>query len=126
VDIDISRVREFLREKQNRRRRRLEERLEQARKDASRIIEHLGRTYAPRRIYQWGSLVEPRNFSEISDIDIGVEGLSGPEQYFAMLGDAMNMTRFPVDLLELDKLSKEMADHIRKRGRVVYERPSAG
>jgi len=126
MDIDIPRVREFLREKQARRRRRLEERLRQAQEDAGRIIEHLGRTYSPRRIYQWGSLVETRNFSEISDIDIGVEGLSGPEQYFAMLGDTMVMTRFPVDLLELDKLNKETADHIRRRGRVVYERPSAG
>ena len=126
VDIDIPRVREFLREKQARRRRRLEERLRQAQEDAGRIIEHLGRTYSPRRIYQWGSLVETRNFSEISDIDIGVEGLSGPEQYFAMLGDALGMTRFSVDLLELDKLNKETADHIRRRGRVVYERPSAG
>ncbi len=79
MDIDIQRVREFLREKQNRRRSRLEERLEQARNDADRIIEHLGRMYSPRRIYQWGSLVESKNFSEISDIDIGVEGLSGPE-----------------------------------------------
>ncbi len=115
-----------MREKQDRRRRRLEQRLAEARKDASRIIEHLERTYAPRRIYQWGSLVDPKHFSEISDIDIGVEGLSGPEQYFAMLGDAMRMTRFPIDLLELDKLSKETADQIRRRSRLVYERPSAG
>lgn len=126
MDIDLSRVREFLREKKARRRRRLEERLKQAQEDAGRIIEHFGRRYSPRRIYQWGSLVETRNFSEISDIDIGVEGLSGPEQYFAMLGDAISMTRFPVDLLELDKLGAETADHIRRRGRVVYERPAAG
>jgi hypothetical protein len=53
VDIDLSRVREFLREKKARRRRRLEERLRQAQEDAGRIIEHFGRRYSPRRIYQW-------------------------------------------------------------------------
>jgi predicted nucleotidyltransferase len=125
VDIDIPRVREFLRDKQNRRKNRLAQRLEQAQQDARRIIEHLGRAYSPSRIYQWGSLVETRNFSEISDIDIGVEGLTGPEQYFAMLGDVMEMSGFPVDLLELDKLDKATADSIRRRGRVVYERPAA-
>ena len=41
MDIDISRVREFLREKQARRRSRLEERLKQAQEDAGRIIEQL-------------------------------------------------------------------------------------
>ena len=126
MDIDIPRVKAFLREKQSRRRRRLEERLQRAQADAGRIIEYLGRTYSPVRIYQWGSLVDTRHFSEISDIDIGIEGLSGPEQYFAMLGDVMSMTRFPVDLLELDKLDGETAESIRRRGRVVYERPAAG
>ena len=126
MDIDIPRVREFLRDKQTCRKKRLAERLKQAQEDARRIIEHLGRVYSPARIYQWGSLVETRNFSEISDIDIGVEGLSGPEQYFAMLGDAIGMTGFPIDLLELDKLDKETADGIRRRGRVVYERRATG
>lgn len=42
MDIDIPRVREFLRDKQTRRKKRLAERLKQAQEDARRIIEHLG------------------------------------------------------------------------------------
>lgn len=104
----------------------LAERLKHSQEDARRIIEHIGRTYSPSRIYQWGSLVETRHFSEISDIDIGVEGLSGPKEYFAILGDAMRMSVFPVDLIELDRLESRTADGLRRRGRLVHERPPAG
>ena len=51
--------------------------------------------YRPLRVYQWGSLLHPEHFSEISDIDIALEGLSSPEEYFAILGDVMNMSSFP-------------------------------
>jgi len=37
------------------------------------------REYKPLRIYQWGSLLEDRHFSEISDIDIAVEGITDAE-----------------------------------------------
>jgi len=124
-EIDLVRVRSFLREKDDRRKLRLAECLRRAQEDARRIIEHLGRTYSPPRIYQWGSLLETAHFSEISDIDIGVEGLSGPEQYFAMLGDAMRMTTFPVDLVELEKVDEETAQALRRRSRVVYERTTS-
>ena len=124
--VDIEKVREFIASREERRQRAIRRRFERATGDFDRIVSHIIRKYRPTRLYQWGSLLHPERFSEISDIDIGVEGLSGPEQYFAMLGDAMGMTRFPVDLLELDKLNKKTADHIRRRGRVVYERPAAG
>jgi predicted nucleotidyltransferase len=121
-DIDLAQVRKFLQDKETRRRQQLAERLNHAQEDARRIIDHIARRYAPRRIYQWGSLLETRDFSEISDIDIGVEGLTGPEQYFAMLGDAMRMTIFPVDLVEMEKVDQETAESLRRRGRLVYER----
>jgi len=45
----------------------------------------------------------PRNvytpaYDENSDIDIAVEGIIDAEKYFAMLGDAMSLTRFRLDI----------------------------
>ena len=63
--------------------------LEQARRDAEAIVAMLARKYAPRRIYQWGSVLDGKHFSRRSDIDLGVEGLAGgAERFFAMYGDA--------------------------------------
>lgn len=121
-NFDIDRVRAFLAERERRRRRALEKRLEAAERDAAAIIERLKHEIDPARIYQWGSLVHQEHFSEISDIDIAVEGLSGPAQYFQALGIAMEETDFRVDVVELDKLDSESRNEITRRGRLVYER----
>jgi len=67
--------------------------------------------------------LDRRSFSEISDIDIALGGLPDAETYFAILGEAMRMTSFPLDLVELEKIGAENASHIREYGRPVYERP---
>jgi len=51
-----------------------------------------------------------------------VEGLNGPEDYFRTVGIAMDMTSFPMDVVEIEKVPQDVADRIRKKGRVVYER----
>jgi len=51
--------------------------------------------------------LDERTFSEISDIDIAVEGSAGVEEYFAALAEAMFMTSFPPDIVGLDKLDRE-------------------
>ena len=76
----------------------------------------------PRRIYQWGSLLDRSRFSEISDIDIAVEGLSGPAEFFRTLGIAMERTTLPVDVIELEKVPHDVAEQIRTRGALVHER----
>jgi hypothetical protein len=86
------------------------------------IVSHIIKKYNPRRIYQWGSLPDFSRFSEISDIDIALEGLSGPEAYYAIIGDAMEMTSFPLDIIEIDKLDPETAKEIRRKGELIYER----
>ncbi len=100
----------------------LQKRLSEARDDFHAIVSRLVETYPVERIYQWGSLVDGHHFSEISDIDIAVEGTISAETYAAMLGDAIRLTKFPVDLLDLRRLSHEQAMSIRERGEVVYER----
>lgn len=120
--IDLDKVRCFLREKEKRRKRSLTGRLQRAQADFDRIVEHVIHTYKPRRIYQWGSLLNTTHFSEISDIDIALEGLRGPEEYFAVIGDAMQMTSLPIDIIELEKIGTETAEYIRTKGRLVYDR----
>ena len=96
---------------------------EKARRDAEAIVAMLARKYAPRRIYQWGSVLDGKHFSRMSDIDIGVEGLEGgAERFFAMYGDAEALTRLPLDLVEMERIEPEFADIIRMKAKVVYER----
>jgi predicted nucleotidyltransferase len=120
--IDLDKVRAFLAGKAATRRERLDRALARAEADFERIVRHISTQYPVTRIWQWGSLVEKRHFSEISDIDIALEGLGGPEEYSAILGDAMRMTDFPLDIIELEKIDLFDSARIRARGRLVYER----
>lgn len=120
--IDLDAVRAFLEKKDERRRALLDERFDAAQADFEGIVGRILERHSPRRIYQWGSLLDRAKFSEISDIDVAVEGLGGPEAYFALLGDVMTMSDFPLDIVELEKVGPENARCIRENGRLVYER----
>lgn len=78
--------------------------------------------YNPKRIYQWGSLLDQFFFSNISDIDIAVEGIKDWETFSAMLGDAWEMTDFSLDLVDIEDLTPIYRKYIIKDGRLVYER----
>ena len=52
----------------------------------------------------------------MSDLDIAMEGLNGPSEFFQVLGIAMNATALPVDVVELEKLPADIAERIRTRG----------
>lgn len=123
-DIDLDVVRGFLRNKELERSRLLDERFVQASADFSRITAMIMENFKPFRIYQWGSLLDRERFSEISDIDIAVEGLSGPEEFFALLGEALPLTDFPLDIVEIEKVGDDNARYIREYGRMIYERPA--
>ena len=90
--IDLDRVRVFLRDKERRRRAAVDARFERAGRDARAIVAQIAAEVNPQRIYQWGSLLDRTRFSEISDIDIAVEGLRGPAEFFRTLGIAMEGT----------------------------------
>ena len=120
--IDLHRVRTFLADKESRRRARIDARFAQATRDARAIVAAIAEQVNPRRIYQWGSLLDRARFSEISDIDIAVEGLRGPAEFFRTLGIAMDGTSMPVDVVELEKVPEDVADRIRMRGALVHER----
>ena len=120
--VDLDQVRAFLADREERRRERLDERYAQAARDAQAIVSEIAAQVNPRRIYQWGSLLDRKRFSEISDVDIAVEGLNGPAEFFQVLGIAMNGTALPVDVVELEKLPADVAERIRKQGALVHER----
>jgi len=94
---------------------------EQASADASLIIKRIIEIAKPRRIYQWGSLLNPKLFKEYSDIDIALEGVNDAEVFFRILAEAEKLTRFPVDIVQLEKIEPEFANQIQEGGRLVYE-----
>ena len=119
---DLDRVRAFLRAKEDRRRARIDVLFERATGEAEAIIAQIARELKPRRIYQWGSLLDRARFTEISDIDIAVEGLRGPEEYFRSVGIALDRATVHVDVVEMEKLPADVAEYIKRRGKVVHER----
>ena len=89
--------------------------------DAERIIVMIVQKYRPDAVYQWGSVLRPERFTELSDIDIAVEGMSGA-RFFAMLGEAEDLTRLPLDIVQLEHIEPEFRELIVRYGRRVYER----
>ncbi len=71
---------------------------QQAQADAHAIIEMITRHYAPQQIIQWGSVLAPQHFSEVSDIDLAVAGVDSVV-FLHLLGDAEALTDFPLDIL---------------------------
>ena len=120
--VDLDQVRAFLADKKQRRRAGIDERFAQATRDARAIVSEIVTQVNPRRIYQWGSLLDRKRFSEISDVDIAVEGLNGPAEFFQVLGIVMNGTSLPADVVELEKVPADVVDRIRTRGALVHER----
>ena len=92
-----------------------------AQSDFERIVGMIVEKYQPLRIYQWGSLLRTDQFQESSDIDIAIEGICDSETFFALLGDAMKMTDFSLDILQIEKIEPEFVEIIKMKGKVVYE-----
>ena len=120
--VDLDQVRAFLADREQRRRARVDERYAQATRDVRTIVSEIAAQVNPRRIYQWGALLDRKRFTEISDLDIAVEGLNGLAEYFQVLGIVMNATALPISIVELEKVPADIAEHIRKRGVLVHER----
>ena len=122
AEVGVDDIRHFARRRGERLRA---ERLQlhgEAARDAQAIISMIVERFRPTRIVQWGSLLVPERFREYSDIDIAVEGVREPERYFAILEAAEKLTRFPVDIVQLEAVEPEYRELILERGRTVYER----
>ena len=90
--------------------------------DAAMIVAMVVDRYEPKRIVQWGSLIDTRRFRKYSDIDLAVEGIVEAERFFALVHDAEGMSRFPLDIVQLEHVEPEYRELILEQGQVVYER----
>ena len=118
---DIQKIKENLHQREESRRQARRKRFDAASDDFRAIVRMIITRYSPRKIVQWGSLLHPEQFDENSDIDIAVEGITDAERYFALLGDAMNLTRFRPDIVQLEKIEPEFAELILLKGKTIYE-----
>lgn len=120
--VDTAAAARWVVSRHERRREALHRRLQSAQRDAARIISAIAAEYRPLRIFQWGSLVHTERFSEISDIDIALEGMSCDEETLAAIrSQADSMTDFRVDLVVMERLDPGRADLIRRFGAVAWE-----
>ena len=122
TETEAETIRAFVRARRSRNRLDLAARLDAARRDCDAIMSAIVREFRPLRIYQWGSLVNDRHFSHMSDIDIAVEGITDPAVLSALRGAAEKLTTFALDIVAIEHVHPAYADHIRQRGRIVYER----
>jgi len=111
----------FLR-KQEQYRRTIENRYKQAIHAADQIIHYIIDRFEVDKIYQWGSLIYPRNFNELSDIDIALLGLREPTQIFKILSFAESVTFIPLDIVLLEKIHAAHRALIINQGKLIYER----
>ncbi len=118
---ELQQIRRFLEKKRQRREENRRKLYRAARADFQKIIDMIIRKYQPKRIYHWGSLLNERHFTELSDIDIALEGITAPEDFFALLGDAEELTSFPLHIVQLEKIHPLHAQSIKKRGKLIYE-----
>ena len=122
AEVGVDDIRRFARRRGERLRAERMQLYSEATRDAQAIIDMIVERFRPTRIVQWGSLLAPQRFREYSDIDIAVEGVREPERYFALLEAAEKLTRFPIDIVQLEAVEPEYRELILGRGRTVYER----
>ncbi|MBF0120400.1 MAG: nucleotidyltransferase domain-containing protein [Desulfobacterales bacterium] len=114
-------IKENLHKREEMKRQTILKRFDAATNDFYKIVQMLINRYSPKKIVQWGSLLIPEHFDENSDIDIAIEGILDAERYFELLGDAMELTRFPLDIVQLEKIEPEFAELILSKGKIIYE-----
>ncbi len=50
-----------------------------------------------------------------------MEGILDATKYFALLGDAMELTKFRLDIVQLERIEPEFAELILQKGKIIYE-----
>ena len=120
MTVDPTQTVAFLRRREAERQRVLDQRFRAAWGEFHGIVEMIAAEFAPRRIWQWGSLLHRRRFCERSDIDIALEGLGAAERLFRVHARAEELSTFPLDIVELERIEPEYAHLIRTTGRLVH------
>ena len=118
----VEEIRSFIAKKNQRRRENLEQLYKSACRDFTDICKIIIEKYNPTALWQWGSLLDQKHFSEISDIDIALEGVVETAVFFQILRDTERMTSFPLDIIQLEAVEPVFAAKIKQNGKVIYER----
>jgi predicted nucleotidyltransferase len=118
--VSPNQVRQYLKHKNDKQRYERLALWEKAQEDAKNIVAMIIKNYHPQRIIQWGSLLEPRHFSEASDIDLAIVGLDSAS-FMKLLAEAEEMTQFPLDLVQFERIHPSFQKIIAMKGRVIYE-----
>jgi predicted nucleotidyltransferase len=116
---DIRAARRYLRQKQETRQANRLVLWQQASQDARKIIKMIEEKYQPKQIIQWGSILDPKHFSEISDIDLAIAGLDAMT-FMRLLADAEALTTFPLDLVQWEAIHPAFQNIILMKGKIVY------
>ena len=85
------------------------------------LVAKLEQDYCVLAAVLYGSLARGEAW-EKSDIDIALQGLPSAKVYFDLFGDAMDMTTFPLDIVEIEKIEPEYRESIIENGKLIYER----
>ena len=117
---DHSKTLDFLSRRERVRQERLDARFRAAWRDFDRIVSYIAAEHRPKGIWQWGSLLDRRKFSDISDLDIAIEGLGSASELFQIVARAEELTDFPLDIVELEKIAPEFRELVKRKGRLVY------
>jgi predicted nucleotidyltransferase len=76
-----------------------------------------------KRLITWGSVLKIERFTELSDIDLCVEGIGSPEQWNLLERKLFFAATLPLDLVRWEELMEPHRRSIIERGRVLYESP---
>lgn len=97
--------------------------LEIEKKQISKIIRVLRDSLNPSRIYLFGSRVAGTS-KKYSDFDIAIEGHMVTFRELRRVKEKLDevLGVYSCDLIELEKVSTDFKDLIRRQGKIIYER----
>ncbi len=121
MSVNIKKVREKLQKQCIARKKNLDIRFSKARSDFNSIIEMIKKEYSVSKIVQWGSLLNREKFTEVSDIDIAIEGIESAKDYFTLLKNAEKLTNFPLDIVQLERIDPIHRESIEKKGKIIFK-----
>ena len=119
--INISRVAENMRRQDRERTERRHALHAEAQRQLDAAVEVAKRFPAVKRVRTWGSILRPERFTESSDLDLAVEGVSSPEEWGRLERALLDTVTLPLDLVRWEELMEPHRESITERGTILYE-----
>lgn len=86
-------------------------------KKEKEIIIRIGKKYGVKRLWLFGSTLDPSPKTEPNDIDLAVEGVR-PELFYRFYGDLLMELPRPVDLVDM-KDGLPVVDDVKEKGVII-------